>query len=379
MPWQEVSVMQSRMEFVALAQEGVNIRQLCRRFGISPSTGYKWLDRHRQGDDLSDRSRRPKHSPGRTDAGVEQAVLAARQTHPAWGARKLARWLADRGHEPPAASTVHAILVRHGCVSAQASQAATPWHRFEHPTPNDLWQMDFKGHMAMPGGRCHPLTVIDDHSRYSLCLAACADESSATVREHLMATFRRYGVPRRMSMDNGSPWGDGAAYYTKLDVWLMKQGIAVGHSRPYHPQTQGKDERFHRTLKAELLQGRQWDDLSGAQRAFDQWRSLYNHERPHQALALDVPARHYRASPRQYCERPKEPEYAEPRWVRRVYDGGRITWKGHEYRVGKAFIGEPVALRHTSDERYLHVFWFTRCIARLDLLLHTGIFGRKLP
>jgi hypothetical protein len=158
----------------------------------------------------------------------------------------------------------------------------------------------------------------------------------------------------------------------------MKQGIRVGHSRPYHPQTQGKDERFHRTLKAELLQAHTFEHLAAAQHAFDHWRSLYNHERPHQALALDTPGRHYRASAAEYREHPPQPEYADPARVRPVYDGGRILWKAHLYRVGKAFVGEPVELRHSTDERYLDVFWSVHRIARIDLAEHTSIHGRKL-
>jgi transposase InsO family protein len=370
--------MQLRTEFVVLAEQGGHIRQLCRRFGISPTTAYKWLERHRQGVGLQEGSRRPAHSPARSSDTIETAIVALRQAHPVWGARKLRRRLTELGHAMPSASTVHAILVRHGCIGAEASAAAKPWVRFEHPAPNDLWQMDFKGHFALHHGRCHPLTVLDDHSRYSLCLAACAEESGVTVRAHLIATFRRYGLPRRMSMDNGAPWGDTGVAYTALDVWLMKQGIRVGHSRPYHPQTQGKDERFHRTLKAELLQAHTFEHLAAAQHAFDQWRSLYNHERPHQALALDTPGRHYRASAAEYREHPPQPEYADPARVRPVYDGGRILWKAHLYRVGKAFVGEPVELRHSTDERYLDVFWSVHRIARIDLAEHTSIHGRKL-
>jgi transposase InsO family protein len=379
MPWQEVSTVQSRTEFVALAEHGGNIRQLCRRFGISPTTAYKWLDRHRAGADLADRSRRPMHSPQRVEASIEQAVLALRHAHPSWGARKLKRRLTDQGNTLPAASTVHAILVRQGCISAHASEAATPFQRFEHPAPNDLWQMDFKGHFALNEGRCHPLTVLDDHSRYSLCLAACMDESAVTVRQHLIATFRRYGVPRRMTMDNGSPWGDTGNYYTTLEVWLMKQNIAVSHSRPYHPQTQGKDERFHRTLKAEVLQGLRTGDQQATQRALDTWQHVYNHERPHEALALDVPAQHYRASSVEYRDQPTPPEYDDPKRVRRVQNGGWIHWAGHTYRVGTAFTGEPVALRRLTDDRYLDVYWSTRRIAQINLVQHASLFGRKLP
>lgn len=379
MPWQEVSTMELRKEFTALAlQEGANVRLLCRRFGISPTTGYKWLQRARAGQALTDRSRRPKHSPGQCPPETEAQVMALRREHPAWGARKLAHRLAAQGIQVPATSTVHAILVRHGAVSEAASQAAAPWQRFEHPQPNDLWQMDFKGHVPLLQGRCHPLTVLDDHSRYALVLHACGDEQEATVREHLIAAFRRYGLPARMTMDNGSPWGSDQHHYTRLDVWLMRQGIRVSHSRPYHPQTQGKDERFHRTLKAEVLQGMPFAGLQRAQAAFERWRQVYNTERPHQALGMQVPLTRYRPSPRAYCEAPPAPQYAADDIVRAVQDLGRITWKGQAWRVGKAFAGERVAIRATPLDGHYDVFWRTHRIACIDLHTRSVATGRSV-
>lgn len=250
--------MELRKEFVMLAsKEGANVRELCRRYKISPTTAYKWLGRIQEGSDtgLDDRSRRPLNSPLRTVKTLEAQILEVRDAHPRWGARKLKRWIEDRGVTGlPSASTVHAILKRHGQISAEESAAHQAWHRFEHAQPNDLWQMDFKGHFATAAGRCHPLTVLDDHSRYVLCLGALGDERGASTQERLTQTFRRYGLPWRMTMDNGAPWGDPESY-TRFELWLMRLGIKVSHSRPYHPQTQGKDERFHRTLKAEILQG----------------------------------------------------------------------------------------------------------------------------
>lgn len=373
--------MQLRNEFVALAEGvGANIRQLCRRFDISPTTGYKWLQRHRAGAALADLSRRPGSSPRQCSTAVEQAVLALRKAHPQWGARKLRSRLIALGRaDMPATSTVHAILGRHGCISAAASAAATPFQRFEHAAPNELWQMDFKGHIALRQGRCHPLTILDDHSRYNLCLQACADEARSTVQDHLIAVFRRYGLPTRMTMDNGSPWGDTEAYFTTMDVWLMKQGIAVSHSRPYHPQTQGKDERFHRTLKAEVLQGVTFADLLASQQAFDHWRVIYNQQRPHQALGMQVPQQRYRASVREYCPHPTVPEYDDPRQVRRVQNKGLVSWGGRSYPVGGAFDGEPVAIRPTTVDHIHEVFWSTRRIARIDLAKHTSLHGKRLP
>lgn len=206
MPWREVSIVEQRREFVELAmQEGANRRELCRRFGIHPDTGYKWLGRWLADQELSDRSRRPHSSPLRTEASIEQNILAVREANPAWGARKIAARLQRDGLSCPAESTVHEILRRHGRIVAPPGGG--PAHqRFEKPAPNLLWQMDFKGHVAMSGGgRCHPLTVVDDHSRYALSIEACANEQETTVRERLTHAFRRYGLPEAVFVDNGNP------------------------------------------------------------------------------------------------------------------------------------------------------------------------------
>jgi transposase InsO family protein len=211
----------------------------------------------------------------------------------------------------PAASTVGAILRRRGLVDPAASAAHRPYVRFARAHPNELWQMDFKGHVGMTcGGRCHPLTVIDDHSRFNLVLRACGDERDATVRGALAEAFGRYGQPREVLCDNGPPWGTGydpLRPYTRLGVWMIGHGILVGHGRPYHRQTQGKDERFHRTLVAEVLGRWTPGDLADAQAAFDAWREVYNHVRPHEALALAAPATAYRPSPRASTGRTRRP------------------------------------------------------------------------
>ena len=178
--------MSRKYEFVTLAQrEGANVRELCRRFTISPPTAYQLLDRYsREGEaGLLERSRRPHHSPNRTPAELEQAVLQLRDEHPAWGGRTLRKVLADRGYgSVPSASAITAILRRNDRLASREPTRRN-WLRFEHPQPNDLWQMDFKGHFPTGAGRCHPLTVLDDHSRFSILLQACADERTETVRD----------------------------------------------------------------------------------------------------------------------------------------------------------------------------------------------------
>jgi transposase InsO family protein len=300
---------------------------------------------------------------------MEAHVVALRREHSSWGGRKLRRRLQDQGHTGvPAASTITAILERHGQIDPSQSLGHQAFMRFEHDHPNALWQMDFKGHFAIGAGRCHPLTVLDDHSRYAVCLSACADEVTGTVKDRLVATFRRHGLPERMNMDNGSPWGDGpGTRYTPLTVWLLRLGVRFGHSRPYHPQTNGKDERFHRTLKRDVLFGRFYADLMACQKAFDRFRAVYNGERPHEALDLAVPASRYRVSPRDYPETLPAIEYDPADYVRRVQQGGWISFKGHDIHLPKAFAGHSVVIRPTITDGLWEVSFIAERIAQIDL------------
>lgn len=374
MPFGEVSVMDQRREFVVFASfEGANVRELCRRFGISPTTGYAWLDRYREQGlaGLIEQSRRPKTSPRRTPVAVEAKVLALRdRSNNVWGGRKIRRALADRGAaDIPAASTITQILRRHARLTeAGAAQHPGPWLRFERESANELWQMDFKGHFAMHGGRCHPLTALDDHSRFNLGLAACPDEQGQTVRRHLEEAFRRYGLPLAMLMDGGSPWSDpGGEPLTRFSVWLTRLGVRVAHGRPRHPQTQGKEERFHRTLKAEVVSGRSFRDLAERQRAFDDWRPLYNHERPHEALGMATPAQRYRPSPRPFPEVLPPVEYGLDDEVRKVGSDGFISFRNRDWRVGKGLRGELIALRPTREDGVFAVYFRAHRLGAIDL------------
>ena len=370
MPWREVSVMEGRLEFVRLVlQEGANRRELCRRFGIGPQTGYKWLSRHLAGDEeLTDRSRRPRSSPKRSAADVEAAVLRVRDQHPAWGARKIVRCLEREGFAPPAASTAHGILKRHGRI-APARGGERARLRFEKAEPNQLWQMDFKGWVRLADGtRCHPLTVVDDHSRYALCLAACGAETYKTVRAWLERVFTRYGLPDALFVDNGSPWGDpSGGTWTRLKVWLLQLGVQLLHSRPYHPQSRGKNERFHRTLNEEVFALRRLRSLKAAQSAFDAWREVYNHQRPHEALDFKTPADRYRSSPRPMPKALPQPDYDPTEIVRRVSSTkAYVAFKGRLWKVPQAFRGQRLAIRPIADGRY-GVFFAARRIALIDL------------
>ncbi len=372
MPWKEVSIMSQRLEFVTLATaENANLRHLCRCFGISPNTAYKWLDRF-QADGMSgleDRSRRPHNSPARTAEEMEKTITKLRGKHPAWGGRKLERRLLDLGLTGvPRPSTITAILRRHHLLDPRESAKHRAFCRFERAAPNELWQMDFKGDFKLSQGRCYPLTILDDHSRFAIAVQACSRINKSVTQTELIKIFRRYGLPQQITCDNGSPWGSGGrSYYTALGVWLLRLGVAISHSRPHHPQTQGKDERFHRTLEAEVLRYQQGTTLTEWQLHFDQWRVVYNTERPHEALSMDVPASRYQPSHRRYPEQLPAIEYGPSDIVRKVRSYGHIKHAGREYHVGKAFHGLHVALRPTTTDGLFHVFFCQHKIGTLDL------------
>jgi transposase InsO family protein len=364
--------MSQRFEFVMLAlQEGTNFSELCRRFDISRPTGYKFLFRYQERgfQGLCDLSKRPKHSPNITEEKAEHTILMLRDKHPAWGGRKLKRRLEDIGYKDiPSASTITQILKRNNRISTEESEKHQAWNRFEADGPNDLWQMDFKGYFQTQDGRCHPLTVLDDHSRYSLCIGACRNERRSVVTQHLIDVFRKYGLPIRMLMDNGPPWGsDSPTKFTRLTAWLMRLGIKISHSRPYHPQTAGKDERFHRTLKAEVLNYCENKSIDKCQIAFDGWRNIYNTERPHEALGMNTPVSRYRFSKRQYPEKIPDIEYGPNDKIRKVHDTGTVSYKNRIFRVGKAFTGQYVAIRPTNVDGKYSIHFCNQKIRHIDL------------
>ncbi|BDT67098.1 IS481 family transposase ISBxe3 [Comamonadaceae bacterium OS-1] len=375
MPWTPKDLMDIKQEFVELARkEGANRRELCRRFGISPKTGYALLARYAQEGvgAYAPRSRKPLHSPARTSPTLELAVTQLRVQHPAWGGRKIARRLAELGHaDVPPPSTVTAILHRHGLITPQASAAAQHWRRFEHEQPNALWQIDFKGDFDTLQGRCYPLTLLDDHSRFNLVLQACPSVATTSVQPHLAQVFERYGLPLRVNADNGAPWGSPrqpGQTLSELSIWLIRLGIRVSHSAPYHPQTNGKIERFHRSLKAEVLAGRSFAGLAQAQLAFEHWRGIYNHERPHDALELQTPAQRYQSSPRSYCATLAPIEYPQEDTVAMVNWNGEVRFKGFKLRVSSALFKLPIAFREDPEQvGCYNVFFCHQRFMQVDL------------
>ena len=360
-----------REEFVrrVLAQEGSKAA-LCREYGISRPTGDKWIERFQEGESLADRSRAPKSCPGRIDAETEAEIVRIRQLHPALGAVKLRRIMENAGYTGlPCARTFNNIFQRHGLIGREESAAAAPIRRFEKAVPNEMWQADFKGHFRMNNGyQCHPLNILDDCSRFSLCIEALTNETFDAVKPVMERLFREYGLPFSFLCDNGNPWGTSQSLgYSRFEVWLMELGILTLHGRPRHPQTQGKEERFNRSFTRECLKGRTFSDKAHAQSCFNEYRRFYNDVRPHFALNLDVPSSHYTPSSRRMPDKIKEWEYGSEYRLCKVKETGYFNYNGQGFFLSEAFGGKTIAVRESHLPGQITLVFRQFKIVRIDL------------
>ncbi len=349
MSWSRTDVSEQRIRFVVRAASGKeSMAALCREFGISRPTGYRWRRRFEQAGSaaaVAERSRRPEHSPGRTEATKQERVVALRQQH-GWGTKKLAVLLQEEG-SPLKVITINRILKRCGLVRKKDSHPPA-LQRFERAAPNELWQMDGKGEYRGGEATCYPLSILDDHSRYAVGLYGLRAFTAEQVYPCLVRTFQRYGVPEAMLMDRGAIWWGTKNGYglTWLSVRLIEQGIALIYWRVHHPQTQGKVERFHRTLDEAIRYRGKPKRLAEWRQALEEFRRVYNEQRPHEALQMQRPAERYRASARSYQAQPPEWEYPTGSTVRRLDENGWLRWQGRNW-----FVCEALAERRVQVEK----------------------------
>ena len=361
MPWQEESPMQLRHQFVQDVQRGTTpITELCRAYGISRTTGYKYLDRYEAGGlpALGDQSRRPQTSPTATPPELVRALLAARHHHPTWGPRKLLRLLRqERPDAPwPARSTMALHLHRAGLV-VTPRRVRRPGHpgRPQAPmdAPNAIWTVDFKGQFKLgDGAYCYPLTLADGYSRMLLRCQALTSTQAGESRPVLVRAFEEYGLPGRIRSDNGVPFATQAlGRLSLLSVWWIRLGILPDLTEPASPQQNGRHERMHRTLKAECTRPPKASQRA-QQHRFDIWREEYNALRPHEALADATPASCYTPSPRPYPRRLPPHEYPDHYEVRRVSYNGGIRWHRQWVNVSHTLGGEHIGLVEIDDREW---------------------------
>jgi transposase InsO family protein len=367
MAWQTMEVHEQRVRFVvAASRKEKPLSVLCAEFGISRPTGYCWLERYRlQGvGGIAERSRRPHRSPAQTVPEREQLVVEMRLRYPDWGAHKL-QVLLKRDGLALTRSTIHRILLRHDLVREQDRNSPAT-ERFERNAPNELWQMDFKGPSRWPQP-VGPLSVLDDHSRYLIVLAANGSTHAGPVRQQLIEAFDRCGLPQAMLMDHGTPWWStkSPSGRTHLSLWLMRQGIRLYWSGIRHPQTQGKVERFHGTLQRAL--DRRGTLPAELQPWLDAFRQEHNYVRPHEALAMQTPATRWQPSSRRYQLNPPRWEYPEGAWLLKIDSQGKLDLKGRKWRISKALSGEYVQI--VPLEQRLMVFFCSTLLREIDLTI----------
>lgn len=378
MPWERRTVEEQRREFVQAALQCSNFSALCREFGIDRHTGYKWLERYRSGLALYDGSRRPHTSPGRTPEEVEMLILAVRRENPGWGARKIRDVLLREGHpHVPCAKTVNNILNRYGCISQEESLKHKPFVRFEKNLCNQMWQADFKGEFRMGDGQyCFPLDILDDHSRFVIRIAPHLGTKNVVIPV-FQSAFREFGLPDSVLSDNGAQFAGFRKGYTQFERWLMDLDILPIHGRIKHPQTQGKIERFHRTMKQELLNHTTIANIEDAETKLSCWRDKYNNLRPHEALGMRRPGEVYEPSRREYREKFEKFEYGGTHHVVKVNSWGYVRFDKWQVYLSETMIGQYIEFRTNPDGESFVACYRNFKIAEFDAhdgkLIHRAI------
>lgn len=350
MPWENKTVEQSRKEFIAAAKQATNFSALCREFGITRKTGYKWVRRDLSEHDFSDRSHAPKSILHKTDIETEELILVLREQHPTWGAKKLRESLLLKGNSDlPCVKTFNNILKRNGYISPEQSQKHKPYIRFEKELCNQMWQTDFKGDFPLKdGNRCYPLDILDDHSRFAIKIAPKIN--TLGVMDSFREAFCEYGVPLSVLSDNGWTFRGLHQGYTQFEKWLMDHDVLPIHGRVMHPQTQGKIERFHRTMKEDVLTGREFANIEEANRVLQDWREQYNYQRPHEALGMKCPGAVYVPSERIYIDTVPKYEYSGQYHVIKVNSWGYVRYAGYQVYLSETMINEYLEFRPGKDD-----------------------------
>ncbi len=377
MPWKDKTVEELRKEFVEAAEGCSNFSSLCREFGITRATGYKWVRRYENNEVLSDRSRRPNVTANRTPEEIEIKIIETRTTHPGWGAKKIKVSLENKGLEMPCIKTVNNILNRYGCISKEESLKHKAFIRFEKEHCNEMWQTDFKGEFKMQDGNyCFPLDIFDDHSRFVIRIKP-SESTSNLVLPTFREAFYEYGMPDSVLSDNGAQFAGFRQGYTQFEKWLMNHDVLPIHGRIKHPQTQGKIERFHRAMNQELLKHYTPKDITDAERVFNDWRNCYNNERPHEALGMKCPSDIYIPSERTYYDQVEKYEYSGQHHIIKGNSWGYVRFGGWQIYLSETMANEYIEFRPNPNGDTFIACYRNFAIAEFDV--HTGkLIHRKI-
>lgn len=383
MPWKESSVLDQRVQFIAeYLKDTMSISDLCKQFGISRPTGYKFIDRYTQYGPagLVDMPKEPKTHPNATDESIQNRIIEFRGDHPNWGASKiqvvLKRDFPDTNW--PAASTIGELLKRKSLLKSRnkrgSAKPSFPDDLTKPDSPNSVWTADYKGQFRLQNNAlCYPLTICDGHAKMILRCHGLPNTSTEWSRPVWVAAFREYGLPVVIRTDNGSPFASaGLTGLTRLSAWWIQLGIIPERIQPGRPQQNGSHERMHRTLKQEVTMYPK-TDMNSQQKAFDRFVQEYNHVRPHQSLGQQTPASFYVNSTTEYPLRPPEICYPDGFAVRMVRTNGEIRWQNKLIFISEALAGEPVGLTQLDDNHWILYY------SRIPLAIHDSYNNSWVP
>lgn len=373
MPWEDKTVEELRKEFAEAAKGSDNFSALCREFGITRKTGYKWVERYEANEELSDKSKTPFHIANRTPSDIEEMIISMRIDNPAWGAKKIKAILEREGVLMPCTKTVNNILNRYGCITPEESAKHKPFIRYEKDNCNEMWQTDFKGEFLMADKKyCYPLNIFDDCSRFLIMTAPGLSTANMVIPTFKKA-FYEYGMPESVLSDNGAQFAGFRQGFTQFEKWLMNHNVLPIHGRFKHPQTQGKIERMHRTMKNELLKHTVIENIDDANIKLQMWRDKYNNLRPHEALGMRCPAEVYIPSNRTYNDTVKPYEYGGQYHVIKVNSWGYVRFDNWQIYLSETMINEHIEFRPNP-----HGDSFIACYRNFKIAEFSSIDGKLL-
>ena len=373
MPWEDKTVEELRKEFAEAAKGSDNFSALCREFGITRKTGYKWVERYEANEELSDKSKTPFHIANRTPSDIEEMIISMRIDNPAWGAKKIKAILEREGVLMPCTKTVNNILNRYGCITPEESAKHKPFIRYEKDNCNEMWQTDFKGEFLMADKKyCYPLNIFDDCSRFLIMTAPGLSTANMVIPTFKKA-FYEYGMPEYVLSDNGAQFAGFRQGFTQFEKWLMNHNVLPIHGRFKHPQTQGKIERMHRTMKNELLKHTVIENIDDANIKLQMWRDKYNNLRPHEALGMRCPAEVYIPSNRTYNDTVKPYEYGGQYHVIKVNSWGYVRFDKWQIYLSETMINEHIEFRPNP-----HGDSFIACYRNFKIAEFSSVDGKLL-
>jgi transposase InsO family protein len=385
MAWKDTRKMDQKMEFVKKSIHCENFRQLCRQYGISAKTGYKWRKRFLEHGEagLKEKSRRPGSHGRQLGEDVVCEIVRLKRAHPHWGPRKI-RALYGRKHpaEIPSESSFKRVLEKAGLVKARRRRKVVGKDSrrlasgVKAGAPNEVWSVDFKGWWKDAGGlRVEPLTVRDEFSRMILELCLVESTRTETIKACFERLFERFGLPGAIRSDNGPPFASpqGLLGLSRLSVWWLALGIQLERGRPGHPEDNGAHERMHGDIFRELER----EGAGRDQDAFDIWREEYNTVRPHEALGMATPSEIHRPSERRYEGTPEDLDYGALT-TRRVGSNGMISFRNESIRISESLAGWSVGLRPAAEGRIHEVYFAELLLGHIDPQV-SAFFAAKPP